>query len=285
MRVPTARLIGDDRRPGVLAFNVITLEHAQGVLRGAEAAEQAVILQLSQNAIRYHGDLAAIAAAMVVLAERSTVEVALHLDHITEREIAVRAPEIGFGSVMFDASTLPYEENVARTAEVAAHLHAVAGAGLWVEGELGEIGGKGDAHTPGVRTDPEEAADFVGRTGVDGLAVAVGSQHAMATRGATLDLDLIGELAARLDVPLVLHGSSGVPHPTIRAAIAAGIRKVNIGTALNSAFTGAVRERLSDAAIVDPRRYLSAARSAVQSASEAEFARILGGGDDAPNPE
>jgi fructose-bisphosphate aldolase class II len=159
---------------------------------------------------------------------------------------------------MYDASRMPYEENVAKTRAAAewAHDHR-----LWLEAELGEVGGKQGAHAPGVRTDPDEARAYVAATGVDALAVAVGSSHAMVERTATLDHQLIARLRAAVDIPLVLHGSSGVPDDDLRRAVAAGMVKVNIGTALGVAFTGAVRRHLeADAAAVDPRRYLQTAR-------------------------
>src|SRR6185312_10019142 len=127
-------------------------------------------------------------------------------------------------------------------------------AGLWVEAELGEIGGKDGAHAPGVRTDPSEARAFVALTGVDGLAVAVGSSHAMTSKDAQLDLALIAELAEAVPVPLVLHGSSGVSTSMLLDAVAAGIRKVNVGTALSVAFTAAVRAFLAaNPTASDPR--------------------------------
>jgi fructose-bisphosphate aldolase class II len=150
------------------------------------------------------------------------------------------------------------------------------GAGLWVEAELGAIGGKGGAHTPGVRTDPDEARAFVAATGVDGLAVAVGSAHAMTSATARLDLGLVGRLTAAVPVPLVLHGSSGVPAATLRAAVAAGIRKVNVGTALNVALTAQVRTALGgDGALTDPRTYLARGREAVAEVVAATARAVL----------
>jgi fructose-bisphosphate aldolase, class II len=163
-------------------------------------------------------------------------------------------------SVMYDASELSYDDNLSRTRSVSDDLHA---RGLWVEAELGAIGGKGGAHAPGVRTDPQEAAAFVAATGVDGLAVAVGSTHAMTSQTASLDQALVRAIADVVPVPLVLHGSSGVPVDQLRDAVRAGIRKVNVGTALNVAFTGAVRTALVDADLTDPRTYLAPAREAV----------------------
>ena len=136
--------------------------------------------------------------------------------------------------------------------------------GISVEAELGEVGGKDGVHAPGARTRPDEAIRFVAETGVDALAVAVGSSHAMTERTARLDLDLIAELAAAVPVPLVLHGSSGVPDDEIVRAVGAGMSKINIATHLNSVFTGTVRDVLArDPGMVDSRKYLGPARDAV----------------------
>ncbi|MBO1901061.1 class II fructose-bisphosphate aldolase [Leucobacter weissii] len=261
-------LIAEARGTGVLAVNIVTVEHVLGTVAGAERAGKPVILQLSENAIAYHGRAEPIAAAARAAAEAAAVPVALHLDHITDEALALRAPELGFGSVMFDGAALPFQENLSRTRAVA---EALQDAGLRVEAELGEIGGKLGAHAPGVRTDPEEARAFVAETGVDALAVAVGSQHAMTTRDARLDVDLIARLAEAVPVPLVLHGSSGVSDAGIRDAIAAGIVKVNVGTALGIAFTEAARRVLMDPTVTDPRRYLGPARDAVAG----EVSRLL----------
>ena len=245
---------------GIAAFNVITLEHIEAVAAAAELTSLPAIVQISHNAVRYHHDVAPLAAAVVAVAAASPARLSLHLDHVEDPELLHRTAACGASSVMFDASRLPDEENLAATRAAAdwAHDH-----GLFIEAELGEIGGKGSAHTPGVRTDPDQAAAFVAATGVDALAVAVGSSHAMRTRTAELDLDLITRLRAAVPVPLVLHGSSGIPHSTLRAAVAHGMTKVNIGTLLNIAFTDSIRTTLrEDPALVDPRRYLTSAREA-----------------------
>ncbi|MER7277654.1 class II fructose-bisphosphate aldolase [Dactylosporangium sp. NPDC000244] len=261
MLTPTGEIVADAKRRGVGAgaFNVITVEHAEAVVTGAEAAGCAVILQISENAVRFHhGRLAPIAAAAKAVAELSSVPVGLHLDHVESDELFDQAAGNGFGSAMYDASKLEYAGNVAATARAVARGHAC---GLWVESELGEVGGKDGAHKPGVRTDPDEAAQFVRATGVDALAVAVGSAHAMTTQDARLDHDLIARIRNAVAVPLVLHGSSGVPDDELRAAVRGGLVKVNIGTALNIAFTGAIREAIRrDANVVDPRKYLRDAR-------------------------
>ncbi|MBV6702574.1 class II fructose-bisphosphate aldolase [Kitasatospora aureofaciens] len=254
---------------GVGAFNVIQLEHAEAIVTGAEEAGCPVILQLSENAVRYHGALAPVGAAVLAVAKAAGVPVAVHLDHATTPELVEEAVELGFTSVMFDASVLEYEENVRATAAVVARCHA---ADVWVEAELGEVGGKDGVHAPGARTDPGEAAAFVAVTGVDALAVAVGTSHAMTTRDAALDFDLIAELRAAVPVPLVLHGSSGVADEHLTLAVERGMTKINIATHLNQVFTAAVRQALAgNGELVDTRRYLGPGRTA----TAAEVARLL----------
>lgn len=255
---------------GVAAFNVIQLEHAEALVAGAERAGAPVVLQISQNCVKYHGALAPIGLATLAVARAAAVPVAVHLDHAEDPALVHEAVELGFTSVMFDASTLDYADNVRATKDIAAHCHAN---GVWVEAELGEVGGKDGVHAPGVRTDPAEAAAFVAATTVDALAVAVGSSHAMLTRTAALDFDLISRLRAKVPVPLVLHGSSGVPDDDLTTAIDAGMTKINIATHLNKTFTQAVRDFLANnPSTVDTRKYFAAGREAV--AAEAE--RLLG---------
>jgi fructose-bisphosphate aldolase, class II len=250
------------KKTGVAAFNVITLEHAEAVAQGAELAEQPVILQISENAVAFHHrQLRPLTAAVVAMAEESSVPMAVHLDHVEDDTLMRQAAGLGISSVMYDASKLDYDANLDATRSAAEWAHAN---GLWIEAELGEIGGKDGAHAPGARTDPDEAFAFVEATSVDGLAVAVGSSHAMVDRIAELDLALVDALARRLPVPLVLHGSSGVADEHLAAAVSAGIVKVNVGTILNVAYTRAVREKLAqDDALVDPRKYLRPARDAI----------------------
>jgi fructose-bisphosphate aldolase class II len=260
---------------GVGAFNVTGIEHAEAIVTGAEAAGAAAVLQVSENCVAYHGALAPIAGACLAIAAAAAVPVAVHLDHATSAGLVQEAAGLGFGSVMFDASGRPYAQNVAETAEVAAWCH---GRGLWVEAELGEIGGKNGVHSALARTDPGEAAGYAAATGVDGLAVAVGSSHAMLTRDAVLDAGLITAIARAVSVPLVLHGSSGVPDAGLAAAVAAGMTKVNVATQLNKVFTGAVRRCLAaDAQLADPRKYGAAGRDAI-AAEVARLLRVLGAG-------
>nr|WP_202490111.1 ketose-bisphosphate aldolase [Streptomyces sp. SID8381] len=263
-------------RSAVVAFNIITLEHVEAVVAGAEAAGTPVILQISENAVRFrYGRLLPLARAAAEAARRAAVPVALHLDHVQSDDLLRQAPEAGFSSVMYDASRLPYTENLAATRAAAEWAHAQ---GLWLEAELGEVGGKDgrpplDAHAPGARTDPGEAHAFVTGAGVDALAVAVGNSHAMTERTAALDHDLLKRLADALDVPLVLHGSSGLADAELTAAVTGGIAKVNVGTALNIAMTRAIREFLAaHPEAVDSRKYLGVGREAMVK----EVTRLLG---------
>ncbi|MEW1682500.1 class II fructose-bisphosphate aldolase [Streptomyces sp. NPDC093594] len=263
---PTDDIVGPASRAGVGvgAFNVVQLEHAEAIVSGAEAAGRPVILQISENTARYHGALAPVGLATLAVARAALIPVAVHLDHAESVDLVHEAVRLGFSSVMFDASRLPYGENLRTTREITEYCHA---RGVWVEAELGEVGGKDGAHAPGARTDPVEARDFVAATGVDALAVAVGSSHAMTTRDAVLDFALIAALRDTVGVPLVLHGSSGVADAELARAVEAGMTKVNVSTHLNKEFTRAARTYLhAHPSAVDPRRYLGPAREAVAGA-------------------
>jgi fructose-bisphosphate aldolase class II len=266
--LPTLLAEARAARRALLALNVIQLEHAEAIVAGAEDAGRPVVLQVSENTVAYHRAAAPVLAACLAIAEQAAVPVVVHLDHATRDDLVREAVGLGVRSVMYDASALDHATNVARTGEVVGWCHQ---RGVAVEAELGEVGGKDGVHAPGARTEPDEAADYVSRTGVDALAVAVGSSHAMTTRDAVLDEDLIGRLADAVPVPLVLHGSSGVPDDGLLRAVAAGITKVNVATHLNAAMTRAVRDALTDPTLVDPRRYLGPGRDAVA----AEVSRLL----------
>ncbi len=245
------------RGRGVAAFNVIQLEHAEAYAEAAAATDLPVVMQISENCVRYHGALRPLALATLAIGAGCDQPVVVHLDHATDPDLITEAIELGMTSVMFDGSRLPDDQNRALTHQVATTCQA---AGVSLEAELGEVGGKDGVHAPGVRTDPSDARQFVADTGVDALAVAVGSSHAMTERTAALDEHLIGRLAQAVPVPLVLHGSSGVPDQGIAGAVRAGITKVNIATHLNQVFTRAVQRELAERPTVDTRRYLGAAR-------------------------
>ncbi|TDN45408.1 fructose-bisphosphate aldolase [Curtobacterium flaccumfaciens] len=254
---------------GVGAFNVVLLEHAEAIVAGAELAGLPVILQISENCVRYHGGLAPITTATQAIARSADVEVLVHLDHVEDRSLVLAGIDLGVDSIMYDGSHLDFAANVAATRELAAACHA---AGIAVEAELGEVGGKDGVHAPGVRTDPVDAAAFVADTGVDALAVAVGTSHAMQTREAAVDRSLVEQLRAAVPVPLVLHGSSGLSDEELRGAVRAGMTKINISTHLNGLFTRALREVLDERPdVVDPRKYVAAGRDAIAT----ETARLL----------
>ena len=255
---------------GLGAFNVIHLENAETLAAAAEAAGQPVIMQISQNAVKFHGgDLEPLALGTLAIIRRSPARIGLHLDHADDLDLVRHAIELGFSSIMYDGSHLPYDENLATTAQVAHWCHD---AGITIEAELGEVGGKDGTHAPGVRTDPAEASAFVAETGVDLLAVAVGSSHAMISRDASLDLDLITRLKQAVPVPLVLHGSSGVSDQNMCQAITAGMTKINVSTHLNRVFTDTVRAVLDEhPGMVDTRKWTAPAAKAMQ----AEVTRLL----------
>ncbi|MFP7762010.1 class II fructose-bisphosphate aldolase [Marisediminicola sp. LYQ134] len=268
----TALTLVDDARAarrGIGAFNVVLLEHAEAIVSGAERADRAVILQISENAVAYHGSLEPIAAASLAVARSAAVPAVVHLDHAEDVELVYAAVELGVHSVMFDGSRLPFAENVQTTRRVVDFCHA---RGVVVEAELGEVGGKDGVHAPGARTLPAEAVAFVADTGVDSLAVAVGTSHAMTDRVATVDRGLIADLAAAVPVPLVLHGSSGLSDDELVASVRSGMTKINISTHLNGLFTAAVRDALAaDTGMVDARKYVRPAREAMA----AEVERLL----------
>src|SRR3954452_3643531 len=205
----TGELVEQARSRGtaVVAFNVITLEHAEAAAAAADSSGVPVILQISENAVRFHGGrLQPIAVATAAVARAADMPIGLHLDHVVDDALLSASLSSVFSSVMYDAGASPYADNVERTARAVRQGHD---AGLWVEAELGFVGGKPDApqsaHADGVRTDPDEAASYVADPGVGARAVAVGTSHAMTERTASLDHELVRALALRLDVPLVLH--------------------------------------------------------------------------------
>lgn len=250
------------RGVGLGAFNVIHLEHATAFARAAERAGRPVVLQISENAVKYHGALEPLCLATMAIARAASVPISVHLDHAEDVDLVREAVSYGISSVMYDGSRLPDDQNRATTRDVVSLCHQ---AGVDVEAELGEVGGKNGVHDPAARTAPADAAQFVADTGVDLLAVAVGSSHAMTTRNAHLDEELIRAIRAAVAVPLVLHGSSGVSDDGMRGAIVAGMTKINVSTHLNKVFTGSVRASLArDPALVDSRKWLGPARSVVE---------------------
>jgi len=247
------------------AFNTNNMEQVQGIVEAAVEERAPVILQVSQGAIRYAG--LEFAAAMVkTAAEQADVPVVLHLDHGTDFDQNIRCLRAGFTSLMYDGSKTPYEENVCITAQVTRIAHVC---GIPVEAELGRVLQSADGVTEeqvrAAMTDPDQAVDFVARTGCDSLAAAMGSVHAMQSAEAELDIDLIKAIAAKIDIPLVLHGSSGVKEDSEVEAIQYGVAKINVATMLNQAFVHGLQDAIADnPANVDPRKWLVHSREAVK---------------------
>ncbi len=240
-------------------FNVSNVEMALGVIDAAEARRAPILLQFNPSNLDHLGGIAVAAALARSLAERAAVPVGVHLDHGPQVALLRQAARLGFTSLMFDGSTFPYERN--RVETMAAYAIAVE-AGVMLEAELGHVGGRepGVATSEMVLTDPESAARFVQETRVDALAVSVGTAHGLA---GAVNLALIRELRAAVrGVPLVLHGGSGVTPRDLRAAVEAGIRKVNISSEIHAAFANALAVTLTPAAR-DPRPALMRAREAV----------------------
>jgi fructose-bisphosphate aldolase class II len=250
------------------AFNANNLEIVQAIIETAEEERAPVILQASQGAIKYAG-LEYIVAMVRVAAEKTTVPVALHLDHGTDYLQNIKCMRAGFTSLMFDGSKLPFDENVALTKKVCEMAHAV---GIPVEAEIGQIG-KAGGDEPGVAIEkaqefyakPEEAKRFVELTGLDSLAAAVGTIHGCRTPFAKLDMPRIEKIRKLTKVPLVLHGASGCNDEEIKKGIAAGISKINIDTRIRMAFVKKTREVLAEKPDeIDPRKVLGPAKEAAK---------------------
>jgi fructose-bisphosphate aldolase, class II len=286
------------------AFNISNLEQIQGVLKAAKAKNSAVMLQASASAIKYAGP-----KTLVNMIETASnefgVDVALHLDHGSNLDTVKMCVEVGFTSVMIDGSHHEYEENVRITKEVVDYAHAH---GVVVEAELGVLAGIEDdvVAEHHVYTDPDQAVDFVQRTGVDSLAIAIGTSHgAFKFKGeAKLRFDILEEIQNKLPgFPIVLHGASsvdpevietcnkyggsiagakGIPIDMLRKATSMAVCKINMDTDLRLAMTGAVRKFLvENPKEFDPRKYISAGRDAIQSVVEDKIENVLGSVDSA----
>ena len=246
------------------AFNVENMEMVQAVVAAAEELRSPVILQTTPGTLKYAAPemyYANVAAA----AKAATVPVVMHLDHGSSFDLAMRCFRTGYTSIMIDGSQKEFEENIALTKSVVDACHA---GGIPVEAELGKVGGKEDDLDGGDGngyTVPEEAAEFVARTGVDFLAVAIGTAHGVYKGIPKLDVERISRIAQLVDVPLVLHGTSGVPDDTVRECIARGMCKVNYATDLRIAFTNGVKEYLQENPnAYDPKKYSAAGREKVK---------------------
>ncbi|ACQ54415.1 TPA: class II fructose-1,6-bisphosphate aldolase [Clostridium botulinum] len=284
------------------AFNINNMEILQGVVNSAKAANSAVILQVSAGALKYAGPKYLKAMVDAAIADTG-IDVALHLDHGASLDVVKLAVESGFTSVMFDGSHYDYEENVAKTKEVVEYAHSH---GVVVEAELGVLAGveddvQSDVH---IYTDPEQAVDFVNRTGVDSLAIAIGTSHgAYKFAGeAQLRFDILEEIQSKLPgYPIVLHGASsvdpesvdtcnkyggeikgakGVPADMLRKASSMAVCKINMDTDLRLAMTAGIRKVLSeDPKQFDPRKYLGEGRARIEKIVEDKIKNVLGSTD------
>ena len=283
------------------AFNINNMEILQGVVTAAKVKNSPVIIQVSTGALKYAGPkyLKAMVDAAV---EDTGLDIALHLDHGADFEACIAAIECGFTSVMIDGSHYDYEENVSKTKEVVKYAHA---RGVVVEAELGVLAGieddvKSDVH---IYTDPEQAVNFVKRTGVDSLAIAIGTSHgAYKFAGeAKLRFDILEEIQAKLpDFPIVLHGASsvdaesvetcnkyggniagakGVPAEMLRQASSMAVCKINMDTDLRLAMTASCRKVFAEnPKEFDPRKYIGAGRKKIQELVERKIDEVLGSG-------
>ncbi|HOC90884.1 MAG TPA: class II fructose-bisphosphate aldolase [bacterium] len=241
------------------AFNVNNIEQTIAALEAAEEEKSPIIIAVTEGAIKYAGEPFFFDAVPKML-KAAGVPASLHLDHGKKMEMIMKCVGKGFTSVMYDGSSLSFEANVAETRKVA---EAAKARRVSVEGEIGRVGGveSGVSSAPGgdeeLLTDPEEAKRFVELTGIDSVAVAVGTVHGMRKQTAKIDLDRISAIAALVTVPLVLHGASGAPDETCVEVVKRGIHKINIGTELQKSFARGVADFIaSNPDVIDPRKIL-----------------------------
>ena len=246
------------------AFNANNMEMVQAIVEAATEERAPVILQVSQGAIRYAG-LHFAAGLVKIAGENTDVPVALHLDHGTDFEQNVLCLREGFTSLMFDGSDLPLEENI-RISKIVCEIAHICG--IPVETELGKVLKRGATpeEVKAAMADPDEARRFIEETGADSLAVAIGSIHALLSQSAGLDIERLREIHQAIpEVPLVLHGASGVKEDSVVESLDHGIAKVNVATYLSQAFTYAMFDHLkANPKVEDPRQHLVAAREAAK---------------------
>lgn len=246
------------------AFNVENLEMVQAVVSAAEELHSPVIMQTTPSTVKY-ADAAYFYAMVRTAAEKASVPVVMHLDHGSSFDLAMQAFRAGYTSIMIDGSPKPFEENIAVTRAVVNACHP---ADVPVEAELGKVGGKEDSLDGGEGnpyTDPQEAKEFVEASGADFLAVAIGTAHGVYKGIPKLDVNRLSEIRQVVSVPLVLHGTSGVPDDTVRECIRRGICKVNYATDLRIAFSRGVNDFLHEyPETFDPKKYNARGRENVK---------------------
>ena len=252
--VTSKDMLLDARRAGyaIAAFNIENMEMALAVLEAAEETGTPVIMQTTPATLRY-APPAVFAGIISALASRSRVPVVMHLDHGSSLDWVSAALNAGYTSAMIDGSSLSFEENVAVTREAV----RMAAERIPIEGELGRVGGKEDDVQADcdANTDPDQAAAFAGQTGANSLAVSIGTAHGFYAKAPVLDKQRLSEIRAALDIPLVLHGASGLSDEDIRDCVALGICKVNFATELRVAYTAGVKQALDeDPNLFDPKK-------------------------------
>lgn len=265
MLVTAKQLMLDAQKGGyaIGAFNVENMEMVQAVVAAAEELRSPVIIQTTPSTLKYASPemfYANVAAA----AKAASVPVVMHLDHGSSFQLAMQAFRAGYTSIMIDGSHSSYEDNIAVTKAVVDACHP---AGVPVEAELGKVGGKEDDLDggDGGYTVPSEAADFVAKTGVDSLAVAIGTAHGVYKGTPKLDVERLSQIREVVSIPLVLHGTSGVPDDAVRECIRRGICKVNYATDLRIAFSTGLKEYLAkDPDAFDPKKYNALGREKVK---------------------
>lgn len=264
--VTTKKLLLDAQKNGyaVGAFNVENMEMVQAVVEAAEELHSPVILQTTPSTVKY-ADVDFFFANVKTAAEKAAVPVVMHLDHGNSFELAMKAFRAGYTSIMIDGSHESFEDNISVTKAVVNACHP---ADVPVEAELGKVGGKEDDLEGGdgnPYTDPMEAKVFVETTGVDSLAVAIGTAHGVYKGIPKLDVERLSEIRNVVSVPLVLHGTSGVPDEAVKECIKRGICKVNYATDLRIAFSKGVNEVLKEnPEVFDPKKYNARGREEVK---------------------
>ena len=245
------------------AFNAENMEMVQAIIAAAEEVKAPVMIQTTPSTVKY-ASLALYLANVKAEAEKASVPVCIHLDHGSSFELAMQALRTGYTSIMIDGSHSVFEENIALTKRV---VDACAPSGVPVEAELGKVGGKEDDLDGGAGgyTVPEEAKEFAEKTGVDSLAVAIGTAHGVYSGEPKLDLDRLTEIRKLVDIPLVLHGASGLSDDAVRESIRRGICKVNFATELRIAYSDGVKKVLSEnPEVFDPKKYGAVGRENVK---------------------
>lgn len=229
-----------NKKIGCGAFSIANMEMIRGAIKAAEEMQTPIILQIAEVRLNY-SPLHMIGSMMVAAAKQSKVDVAVHLDHGLTLETVKQALELGFTSVMLDASTLPFEQNIEKTKSVVTLAKKY---GATVEAELGLVGGSEDGSSDhGIRcTDPQDAKIFAENTGIDALAVAIGNAHGNYPVAPKLAFDVLKQIKNNVSIPLVLHGGSGITDEDFQRAISLGIKKVNIATASFNSLTKKVEE-------------------------------------------